>query len=150
MGLDSDRGRAIPFWTDRRTGVNHQFSATLTITPDVVTVVLDIKPHSSRNRLNPTSARTMSVAILTTPTFDATTVDPFRVRFGPQGATEVHNRGHRRDVNGDGALDLVLHFTIQETGIACGDTSVSLTGETFDGRKIQGSDTITTVRCLEE
>jgi hypothetical protein len=41
----------------------------------------------------------------------------------------------------------VLHFRTQETGIACGDTSVSLTGETFNGDLIQGADSIKTVGC---
>jgi hypothetical protein len=87
------------------------------------------------------------VAILTTDTFDATTVDPLSTEFGPNGATEVHGRGHLKDANGDGRLDLVLHFNTQTTGIQCGDTSASLTGKTFGGQEIEGSDSIKTVGC---
>jgi hypothetical protein len=87
------------------------------------------------------------VAILTTKTFDATTVDPASVKFGPKGATEAHGQGHTEDVNGDGQLDLVPHFRTQQTGINCGDTSASLTGKTFDGQAIEGTDSIKTVGC---
>jgi len=51
------------------------------------------------------------------------------------------------DVDGDGDTDMILHFKTQATGIKCGDTSASLTGETFGGQMIEGSDSIRTVRC---
>lgn len=110
-------------------------------------VTIDIKPGSDTNRINPKSKGVTPVAILTTSTFDSTTVDPLSVKFGPNEATEAHGRGHIEDANGDGKLDLVLHFNTQETGIQCGDTSASLTGETFGGQAIAGSDSIRTVGC---
>jgi len=71
-----------------------------------------------------------------------------REAFLPLSApTEAHSKGHIEDVNGDGRLDLMLHFRTQDTGIQCGDTSASLTGETFDGAPIQASDSIITVGC---
>ena len=88
------------------------------------------------------------VVILTTDDFDATTVDPQSVVLGPGAATESHGRGHIEDVENDGDLDLVLHFNTQHTGILCGDTFAFLTGETFDGQLIQGSDSINTVGCI--
>ena len=87
------------------------------------------------------------MAIVTTSTFDATTVDPLSVRFGPHRAPEAHGKGHVVDIDRDGDLDLVLHFNTQDTGIQCGETLASLIGETFDGDPIQGSDAITTVGC---
>jgi hypothetical protein len=110
-------------------------------------VPIDIKPGSFPNSINPKSNGVIPVAILTTATFDATTVDPLSVEFGPSGATEAHGKGHIEDVNHDGEPDLVLHFRTQITGIKCGETSASLTGETFDGDPIQGSDTLKTVGC---
>ena len=110
-------------------------------------VFIDIEPGSFPNSINPKSNGVIPVAILTTNTFDATTVDPLSVKFGPDGATEAHGRGHREDVNGDGKKDLVLHFRTQDTGIVCGDTSASLTGETFSGQAIEGSDSLRTVGC---
>lgn len=87
------------------------------------------------------------VAILSTNTFDATTVDPASVKFGPAGAGETHGRAHKEDVNRDGKADLVVHFRTQDTGIVCGITSVSLTGITFSGQTIKGSASIRTVGC---
>jgi sugar lactone lactonase YvrE len=110
-------------------------------------VQLNIKPVSPLNRINPKSNGLIRVAILSTETFDATTVNPLSVRFGPKGAVEAHNKGHIHDVNHDGARDLVLHFTIQTTGIECGHMSASLTGETFARTPIRGSDAIQTVGC---
>jgi hypothetical protein len=51
------------------------------------------------------------------------------------------------DVNTDGHTDLLLHFRTQNTGIVCGSTSSSLTGKTFGGQSIQGSDSVRTVGC---
>jgi hypothetical protein len=48
-------------------------------------------------------------------------------------------------VDGDGDLDMVLHFKTQETGIQAGDTEACLIGETVDGQAIEGCDAIVTV-----
>jgi hypothetical protein len=69
------------------------------------------------------------------------------VRFGPGEAVEAHGHGHLDDVDGDGDVDLVLHFRTQDSGIRCGDTGVTLTGMTSDGRLVAGTDTIATVAC---
>jgi hypothetical protein len=87
------------------------------------------------------------VAILTTPDFDGTEVDPLTVAFGPDGAGVAHPSGHVEDVDFDGDLDLLLHFRTRQTGIACGDTEALLTGATFAGELIEGSDLIRMVGC---
>ena len=110
-------------------------------------MTVDLKPGEFPNTINPKSNGVIPVAILTTPDFNATTVDPLSVEFGPQGALEAHGKGHIEDVNGDGQPDLLLHFRTQDTGITCGDTEGVLTGETFAGQAIVGSDTIKTVGC---
>ena len=110
-------------------------------------VEIDIKPGSDPNAINPAARGSIPVAILTTGTFDALTVSPSTVQFGPAGASIAHRSGHLKDVDKDGDLDLVLHFRTQESGIQCGDTEAFLTGETFDGQPIQGSDSIVTVGC---
>lgn len=117
--------------------------------PDVdgtLRVAIDIKPGSDPNSINLQSRGVIPVAILTTPEFDATTVDPSTVRFGPGAAARRH-QGHVEDVNHDGLLDLVLHFPTQQTGIQCGETEAVLTGQTFGGEAIEGSDAINIVKC---
>jgi len=37
----------------------------------------------------------------------------------PSEALAIHGKGSILDLNGDGLLDLVLHFNTQETGIKC-------------------------------
>ena len=68
------------------------------------------------------------------------------VRFGAGGAEPTRGMD-RLDINGDGRLDLLLHCRTQELGIACGDTSVSLTGSTYGGQAFKESDSIVTVGC---
>lgn len=116
-------------------------------------VVIDIKPGSDPNAINPNKSRGLvPVAILTTDVgdgdpldFDATTVDPSTVEFA--GASIVHAAGHIEDVDSDGDLDLVLHFRVQETTIACGDIEAMLTGATFGGQAFAGTDSVKTVAC---
>jgi len=115
------------------------------VTESVESVVIDIKPGAFPNSINPNSKAEIPVAILTTQSFDATTVDPMSVGFGSHGTLSV--RSQIVDVDGDGDLDLLLFFKTQGTGIACGDSSASLAGNTFSGRTISGSDSIRTVGC---
>ncbi len=117
----------------------------VTLAPTIVT--MDIKPGETANDINPASKGNIPVAILTTDTFDAVQIDPLTVRFGVLPTSESHSRGHIEDVDGDGDVDLVLHFRTQETGITCGETEITLVGETFGGESISGSDTINTVSC---
>jgi hypothetical protein len=114
-------------------------------TPAAEHVTIDILPDSLTNAINPKSAGVIPVAILTTPTFDAATVDSGSVKFGPYLATSVDSA--LVDVDGDSDLDLILHFRSQQAGIKCGDTSLSLTGGTSAGQAIEGSDSIKTVAC---
>jgi sugar lactone lactonase YvrE len=164
VGIALDLASGKMYWTNNVAGKIQRANLDGTGVEDLVTglsipqgialdlevfiqVAIDIKPGSDPNSINPKSKGNIPVAILTTGDFDATTVDPLSVEFGPDGATESHGRGHIEDVDGDGDDDLVLHFRTQDTGIQCGDTSASLTGETFSGQMIEGSDSINTVGC---
>lgn len=135
---------------DPETGVS-----TLSQTPGAVrllgipllTVAVDIKPGRSPNSINLKRAETIPVAILTTATFNASTADPTMVLFGATGVEASPIRSSLKDVDGDGDADLLFRFNTRDTGIACGDVSAVLTGETLDGQAFEGTDEITLVRC---
>jgi hypothetical protein len=111
-------------------------------------VSIDIRPGSAVNPINLSSNGVVPVAILTTGSFDATAVVATSVCFGDRedaaqrNCTEAHGQGHVEDADGDGDLDLVLHFEIARTGIDRGDTSACLTGQTHDGTVVTGCDAI--------
>jgi hypothetical protein len=111
-------------------------------------VTIVVKPWSGPVApINPTSQGTIPVAILSTSSFDATTVDVATVRFGVFGTEATSAQSSTEDVNGDGIPDLVLHFPTQSTGITCGTTAVTLTGQTTSGQQFRGTAPITTPAC---
>jgi 6-phosphogluconolactonase (cycloisomerase 2 family) len=112
-----------------------------------IDVVVDFRPGSPENTVNPKSGGVISVAILSGEGFDATIVDQSTVRLGPGPAAAVSGSVEFRDVDGDRLLDIVLRFRSEDIGIQCGDTSVPLTGQTVNGILIQGADSIRTVGC---
>lgn len=114
-----------------------------------IPVQIDIKPGSTPNAINPRDQGVVPVAILSSNTFDATSVDPGSVRFGPAGAAPTDS-GHVEDVNNDGIADLVFQFPTPATGIVCGDTAETLTGKTLSGTAIRGSDSVVTVSCKKQ
>lgn len=112
-----------------------------------IPISMDIRPATLPNSINPQSKGKIPVAILTTHSFDATAVDPMTVLFGATGIETGPVQSATEDVDGDGDIDLILHFVTPDTGITCGDASASLTGALFNGVRIKGSDSIETVAC---
>jgi hypothetical protein len=76
--------------------------------------------------------------VLTTADFDATTVDPVTVEFA--GALPL--RWTQKDVDRDGDMDLLFHFKTRELNLDENSTEATLTGETFDGVPIRGTDAV--------
>jgi uncharacterized delta-60 repeat protein len=118
--------------------------------PTVTKVTIDIKPGSAINPINLSANGVIPVAILTTDSFDATTVDPGTVCFGDSDHPNERDctaasGSHITDVNGDGRPDLMLQYEVAQTGIDPGDTSACLTGKTFGGVSVEGCDLITTL-----
>jgi hypothetical protein len=121
----------------------------LSFTVGIDQIAIDTKPSSELNSIDPNSKESFPVAVLTTDAFDAAQLDWETVRFGPAGATESHGLSHVEDVDNDGDPDLVLHFNTRETGLVCGDSTATLSGETFGGKPVTASDVIRTVNCPE-
>ncbi len=121
---------------------------TFVLSPPLSVIVnLDIVPGSDQNPVYLSSRGVTTAAILTRDTFDATQVDISTISLGPGGAPEAHGRSHLKDVDGDGGVDLILHFTTQDIGLSCGDADVTIMGETFDGQPFIGLDSISLRRC---
>ena len=108
------------------------------------TVNIDIKPGGFPNSINLKSKGNVPVAILSSPTFDAATVDRGTVVFA--GAPALSIGGTPEDVNGDGLLDLVLHFSTQSLNLNSGDTEACLTGKTLSGQDFKGCDSVNIVK----
>jgi hypothetical protein len=111
--------------------------------PPRLDVLIDVKPDSSENPVNPGSNGVLPVALLGSETFDVTGVDPDSLALGVNGAPA--QAMELADVNGDGWMDLVAHYSIPATGTAYGDTSICLSGATMDGVPLSGCDAIRTV-----
>lgn len=147
IGGQYDRGTAYILLNGTFFIFDDDFHFITYVEPSMPRVAIDIKPGSDDNPVNPESRGVIPVAILTTDLFDATAVDPATVRFGRTGSEAAVAQSALEDVDGDGRLDLILHFRTEEAGIRCGDASALLTGETTSGEPIQGSDAISTVGC---
>jgi hypothetical protein len=118
--------------------------------PSELEVAIDIKPGSTANPINLGSRGVTPVAILSSSTFDATSVVPETITLAGAGVATRGKKGEcqvaAEDVDGDGLLDLValvptasLDPDLFEDGYAVLDATTS------DGQAIWGSDLVTIV-----
>jgi len=113
--------------------------------PESTSVQVDIKPGTFPNSINLGSNGVVPVAILSTPMFDARTVNPMTVVLAGANV-KVKGKGTAmasfQDVNGDGLLDLVVQVETQALELSLGDTRAVLEGKTFGGAHVYGSDSV--------
>lgn len=105
---------------------------------------IDVKPGTSKNPVNRRSNGVTPMALLSTPTFDATKVDPTTVVVGPGQARPAETTVERDEVNGDGLVDQVLHVRIQALGLTATTTQLCLQGRLpADAGSFTGCDAVT-------
>ncbi len=112
-----------------------------------IPVTIEIKPPATPPvPINLSSAGVVPVAILSTPTFDATTVDPATVSLSG-AAVQMIGKSDKfscsvQDVDGDGLNDLVCQVSTVQFLIQPGQTTAVLQARTFSGQPIQGQEAI--------
>jgi hypothetical protein len=91
-------------------------------------IEIDIEPFISRNVWPCGLKFTIPVAVLSSPEFDASKIDPRTVTFGKTGIEAldptrnlVGASKRMLDVNGDGLKDMVFAFWFHQTGFSCSD-----------------------------
>jgi hypothetical protein len=109
-------------------------------------VSIDIKPGSEPNCININGHGVIPVAILGDASLDVSTIDQASLKFG---GVAVGIRGRKGPqcgfeyVNADEYLDLVCHFDDDPSNWSPDDNATaSVFGSLFDGRQIEGFDTI--------
>jgi hypothetical protein len=118
----------------------------ISIFSSVRAVGLDIKP-GGENSFNPRSRGVIGISILTTQSFNASSVDVTSLRFGVTGQEASPHHAVLEDVDGDGDTDLLVFFRSQDTDIDCDTLFTYLSGETLTGQAIAGTDSIAVVGC---
>jgi hypothetical protein len=116
-------------------------------------VDIDVDPFNASNIVRPDDDYQLTVGILGMNTadgdaidLDATQVDPDSLRFGPAAAPNTASPITGL-LDGDSNTDLLVGFSMPDSGIACGDTELEMTGSLYSGQPIEGIDTITTTDC---
>ncbi|HEY5915467.1 MAG TPA: hypothetical protein VJA21_33200 [Verrucomicrobiae bacterium] len=146
IGLNGNFG-----WNDtglQGGGYNGTLSGFIVEYEGVEVVGIDIKPGDNKNPIQLASNGKLPVAVLSSRTFDAATVDPATVRFGRTGTEAAPISFRLIDVNGDKRKDLLCHFNTQETGLTCDDKAGLLTAKLRNGIfGIKGSDSIHPLNC---
>jgi hypothetical protein len=127
-----------PFWTGF---VQYAVSPASSVMP----VAIDVKPGSDENPIQLGARGKIPVAILGSESFDARAVDASAAVFAGAHVQRRPNgtlMASIEDVDGDGWLDMVLHFAVEDLNLAADATSATLEGRTCDGQLFTGNDRV--------
>jgi hypothetical protein len=110
----------------------------------VIPVTIDVEPEIAPNVFEFGLNGNVPVAILSTPDFDATSIDPLSVALAnaPVALKDGAPRAEPEDVNGDGLLDLVVHVDAEQLGLPFDAVEAVLVGATVAGVPVRGVDAI--------
>lgn len=113
--------------------------------PVIIKAAIDIKPGSFPNSINLGSQGVVPVAILSTESFNASSVDPSSIALAG-AAVRLKGKGTPmtsfEDVNEDGIMDLVVQVNTEALQLSDTDTTAVLTGRTTEGAYVSGADSI--------
>lgn len=114
------------------------------VVPAEQNIVIDIKPgNKEHTKINPKAKGVIPVALISSETFDAVTVDQSSLKFGATGEenTLAHCQKDGKDVNGDGRPDLVCHFNVDSelTGFDMSVVEGTVKGMGKDGKRFKGT-----------
>jgi parallel beta-helix repeat protein len=104
-------------------------------------VPIDIKPGSFPNCFNNNGHGVVPVAIMSNKVFNATRVNPSTLTIDGV-LVKPKDHGTVTDVNGDGLLDLVVHFLDVNGTYKPGVTIGTINGQTYENVPIMGKDSI--------
>ncbi len=116
--------------------------------PDILSLLMDIRPGSDINPVNSKSNGALPVAIYGSADVDVTEIDLATLMLEGMSLREKGNGdklGSFEDINGDSIVDLLLHFDLSELSFNASTDVYTLSGMMLDGMALEGSDSIRAV-----
>jgi hypothetical protein len=112
-----------------------------------VRVTIDVKPGDEPTMIEPNREGMLPVVVLSSPTFEASTIDRASITLGPTGTEATPVRSMVEDANKDGRQDVMVLVRVQDLALKCGDTVIQLKASTTAGVAVEGSEKIVTEGC---
>lgn len=114
----------------------------------VLEVKIDVDPWSTKNEIKLGCGQPVKVAVLGSPSFDATSVQVSTVTFAGATPMKQGKSWHYwiQDVNGDRIPDMVIKFQSDKLNLKKTDTSAEMKGKLTDGAPFAGRDKVKVLR----
>ncbi|MCE5197499.1 MAG: hypothetical protein ABFD54_17430 [Armatimonadota bacterium] len=120
------------------TGVDQQRNYHALLLNPIYITKIDIRPNEEPNVINLKSKGKVAVAVFASEDFRIKDLDYSTVMLA--GASSIAHE--LDDVDGDGTQEMVFRFKTTDLQLLPETTSLTLTGTTFNGTKVQGSDSV--------
>ena len=150
-GTDSENFLTVGLWGQFGWNDSGNFNSAMLrgyiVEYEAIAMPTDFKPGDPNNRVQSSSKGKINIAILTTPSFDASGVVLSKLSAGRSGVEARPVAATLTDIDGDGDLDLQLQFNFQDLGLRCGDTKIVVFAENIDGAPLRGTDRVELLNC---